>query len=104
MHNIFTGIDINIGLRDYGAAKNALLLDVRTPEEYAAGHVPKSVSLPIDKLDKIEEIAQDEDTPLFIYCRSGVRSAHAARMLKNMGYTHVHDIGGILDYTGDIER
>ncbi len=103
MHNIFTGIDIGAGLREYGETRGALLLDVRTAEEYAAGHVPGSVNLPVDKLEKTEEIA-DEDTPLFVYCRSGVRSAHAVRMLRSMGYGDVHDIGGILDYTGDIER
>ena len=78
------------------------LVDVRTPEEYDAGHIEKAVN--IDFLaegfeNAIQEI--DKDRPVFIYCRSGGRSGQAARLMKELGFKKVYDLkGGFLNWTG----
>ena len=81
--------------------EGAVLLDVRTPEEYRGGHLPDSVNLPLDELDKI---SYGKETPLFVYCLSGARSAQATAQLKRMGYENVTNIGGISGYRGKVEK
>lgn len=78
----------------------AFLLDVRTPEEYAQGHIAGAVLLPLGGLDGTEEaLPDDRATPIFVYCRSGNRSAQAAGILADRGYTDVRNLdGGILDW------
>ena len=93
------------GVSDYKNTPNAVLLDVRTPEEYAQGHIPDSINIPLSQInDDVPCAIKDKNTPLFVYCRSGARSSQAASQLKRMGYISVVNIGGILDYTGEIER
>ena len=75
------------------------MLDVRTPEEYRDGHLPGAKNLPLDRLDTIAEPA---GSPLFIYCRSGARSAQAKARLARAGYS-VTDLGGLLGYRGPLE-
>jgi|WetSurMetagenome_2_1015567.scaffolds.fasta_scaffold214784_2 phage shock protein E len=70
-----------------------LLLDVRTSEEYAEGHIPGAVLLPYDELAaKFKE--PDKGRPIVVYCRTGRRSAIAADTLRDMGYVNVSDFGG----------
>lgn len=75
---------------------NAVLLDVRSAEEFATGHLKGAVLLPHDvaPLMVAERIAA-KDTPIYLYCRSGRRSALTAEALKNQGYTDTHDLGGL---------
>lgn len=98
------GPDIGQGLQEYSAAAGALLLDVRTPEEYREGRIPGSVSLPLQELERIAAVAPNKDTPLFVYCHSGARSSQAVGQLARMGYTRVKNIGGIAAYQGKVER
>ena len=79
---------------------DGLLLDVRTAEEYASGHIPGSVNVPLETLSRF-----DADVPgaIYVYCRSGSRSARAAALLAQMDYEAVN-IGGIIDYRGELER
>jgi rhodanese-related sulfurtransferase len=71
----------------------AVLLDVRTPEEFADGHVDGARNIPVQGLaGRLAEVG-DKGTPVVVYCRSGGRSATAARMLKGAGYTTVFDLG-----------
>lgn len=98
------GPDMDGGLAQYRQTPGALLLDVRTPEEYTDGHIPGARNLPLQSLSKIGTVAPDRNTPLFLYCRSGARSGQAARLLQRSGYTHVTNIGGILSYHGPVER
>ena len=72
-----------------------LVLDVRTAEEYEQGHIPRAILLPMDRIEKIGDVAQINDT-ILVYCRSGNRSAQAAQYLVDAGYTQVYDFGGIL--------
>ena len=81
----------------------AVLLDVRTPQEYREGHIPGSQIVPLQQLDKVEEVTENKDTILYVYCRSGARSRQAVSLLKHMGYTNVHNIGGIAAYSGKVE-
>ena len=96
--------DINQGVEEYRAHEGAVLLDVRTPEEYAEGHIPGSVNVPLQSIDKVASAAADKDKTVFVYCRSGARSSQAVAFMKQMGYTEVHNIGGILDYNGKVEK
>jgi len=79
------------------------VIDVRTPDEYRAGHIPGSRNIPLNRIDEIEEVVPDHDAKLFVYCLSGARSASACAVLARMGYTNVVNIGGIANWRGEIE-
>jgi rhodanese-related sulfurtransferase len=71
----------------------ARLVDVRTPDEYAAGHIEGAVNIPVQELPgRVDELAP-KDAPVVVYCRSGARSASARRTLEAAGYTKVLDLG-----------
>ena len=72
--------DINKGVDRAGRTKGAVLIDVREADEYAAGHIPGAVNVPVDDLGCIE---YGKETPLFLYCLSGVRSLKAALFSEN---------------------
>lgn len=75
------------------------ILDVRTEAEYAAGHIPGAILIPNETItDKMLPPLPDLDAEILIYCRSGNRSAQAARKLIALGYTKVYDFGGIIDW------
>ena len=100
--NIFARKDINEGVKRFRENKDAVLLDVRTREEYASGHIEGSRNLPLDELNRVDSVIKDKNAPLYVHCLSGGRSAHAAAYLKGKGYKEVHDIGGIGTYRGKI--
>jgi rhodanese-related sulfurtransferase len=83
--------------------KSINLIDVRTPEEYHAGHIPGSRNVPLDRIYEIEKTVSNHDAKLFVYCLSGARSASACAHLVRMGYTNVVNIGGIARWNGRIE-
>ncbi len=95
--------DIHTKVEEANHTTGAILLDVRTVEEYQRGHIPNSVSLPLDRIGEIDKIASDEKTPLYVYCLSGGRSAQACNILKSAGYENVQNIGGISSWKGTIE-
>ncbi len=98
------GPNINEGVREWRLTEGAVLLDVRERDEYAAGHIPGSVNVPLSDLGGVEKCVGDKDTPLFVHCLSGGRSSSATARLKAMGYSNVRNIGGISSYRGDIEQ
>ena len=102
--DLFKQPDVNQGIKDFQRTSGALLLDVRTPEEYRSGHIPESKNIPLQTIDTVESIAANKDTALYVYCLSGARSRQAVGMLKQMGYTNVNNIGGIAAYSGKVER
>ena len=102
--DIFRQPDINKGLVQFREEPHALLLDVRTPQEYASGHVPESMNVPVQTIDRIVSVAPDKAIPLYIYCHSGARSSQAAALLQRMGYYHVTNIGGIATYRGKLQK
>ena len=102
--DLFKGKDINRELNGYKETADAVLLDVRTPEEFRSGHIPGSMNIPLQELQQAESAVEEKDRPVFVYCQSGGRSRQAAAKLKQMGYTDVTDLGGISSYRGEIER
>lgn len=76
-----------------------ILLDVRTEEEYREQHLPNSILIPVEGIDK-DATARitDKNTTVFVYCSSGSRSAIAVEVLTLMGYTKVYDLGSIEDW------
>ena len=102
--DFFKQPDINKGLKEYAEKENAVLLDVRTPQEYGEGHIPGSKNVPLQTLDKVRSVVENKDAELFVYCYSGARSKQATAMLQHMGYTNVQNIGGIAAYHGKVER
>ena len=101
----FLNGDINEGVIRCRETAGAVLLDVRTAEEYAGGHIPGSVNVPLQAILKVQDVIPDKNTPVFTYCASGMRSLQASGyMKKKLGYTAVENIGGIQDYTGEIEK
>ncbi|MEG0855666.1 MAG: rhodanese-like domain-containing protein [Terrisporobacter sp.] len=83
--------------------KKFLLLDVRTEEEYSAGHIPNSINIPLHDLDsQIDHLAPYKDEKVIIYCRSGKRSLAAALLLQESGFKYLYNLTqgiiGHLDY------
>ena len=101
--DFFKQPDIHKGLKEYAQTENAVLLDVRTPQEYREGHIPGSKNVPLQTIDNVTSIAENKDTALFVYCYSGARSRQATALLQQMGYTNVQNIGGIAAYQGKVE-
>lgn len=78
--------------------ENAVLLDVRTPDEYEAGHIAGAKLVPHDQIrEKIGTVIPDKKTPVYVYCRSGRRVKIAIGTMKELGYTDLHDLGGMED-------
>ena len=79
-----------------------LILDVRTQQEYAAGHIPGAIVVPNETIGT-EEIAQlpDKEQLIMVYCRSGNRSKQASDKLVKLGYTNIVEFGGIIDWPGE---
>lgn len=96
--------DINQGVEAFRATLGAVLVDVRTPDVFAGGHIPGAVNVPLQQIGATETAAPQKTTPLFVYCLSGARSAQATAALKRMGYDDVRNIGGIGRWRGEVER
>ena len=103
MFGLFQKKDIQAGVEEYRSTPGAVLLDVRTAEEFAGGHIPGSVNVPLDRLEQVDRTA-GKDATLFVYCHSGARSRTAVRILRNLGYSDVTDLGGIINYKGKVVR
>lgn len=91
-------------LKDYYTQQAAILIDVRQPDEYEKGHIPGARSIPLQKLRDFSLEVTDKDTPIYVYCLSGARSARAVRALRGVGFTAVTDLGGISSYRGELEK
>jgi phage shock protein E len=76
-------------------AEGARLLDVRTPSEFAQGHLPGALNMPVQELEnRLDELGV-RSRPLVVYCRSGSRSGSAKRVLERHGFIAVHDLGAM---------
>lgn len=85
--------------------KSIVLLDVRTPQEYAEVHIPGSILIPLDKIkDEAKDKLTDKNALIYVYCRSGNRSDSAAKILVELGYTKVYNIGGIASWPYETEK
>lgn len=96
----------NNGLISYVDAKekiineSAILIDVRSEEEYNEAHIEGAVLLPVDTIDEesIKAITDDKEVPIIVYCRSGNRSSQALEQLKELGYEEVYDLGSMSNW------
>jgi len=76
-----------------------IILDVRTPEEFATGHIAGAILIPDYEIgEKAESVLPDKDQLILVYCRSGRRSKNAASELATLGYTNIKEFGGIIDW------
>lgn len=83
--------------------ENYVILDVRTAQEFASGHIPGAVLLPNETIGTEDiPLLPDKDQLILIYCRSGNRSKQAAEKLAQLGYTNIVEFGGINSWTGEI--
>ena len=72
----------------------AILIDVRTEEEYATSHLEDSINIPVDEiLDGVMDLGIKKEDVIIVYCNSGNRSIGGYRELKNNGYKNVYDLG-----------
>ena len=82
-----------------------IILDVRTKEEYAAGHIPGAINLPNEDIqDQKPEVLPDTDQIILIYCRSGHRAGLAAEKLAKLGYKKLYNFGGVNTWTGELVK
>lgn len=102
--DFFKSVDINNEVNRCRTTKSSVLLDVRTEEEYRSGHISGSRNIPVEKIDNAVNLLHDKSAPLFVYCQSGARSRKAVSKLRKMGYTEVHNIGGIDSFQGQLQR
>ena len=79
-----------------------IILDVRTPEEFAERHIPGAINIPNETIST-EEIPElpNKDQLILVYCRSGNRSKQASEKLAALGYTNIVEFGGINDWPGE---
>ena len=102
--DFLSGPDINEGLKEYQAEARAILLDAREKDEYESGHIKGSKNLPLGQFMKAESMFTDKSLPIYVYCHSGARSKRMAMGLTKLGFEKVVNIGGIMDYKGELER
>ena len=100
----FVSVDADEFAREI-AKSGVQLVDVRTAEEYANGHIPAAVNMDVFSSDFAKQIATlDKECTVALYCRSGRRSKSAAEQAVKLGYKVVELDGGILSWKGEIER
>ena len=102
----YKSVSMDEGLKMMAESSNFTLLDVRRSDEFASGHIPGAVLFTNELMTKAdaENLLPNKNQRIFVYCRSGRRSKEASQKLVDHGYSNVIEIGGILDYKGDIER
>ena len=79
-----------LNLADFGA-----IIDVRSPDEFASGHIDGARNIPVDEIGGRTDEVGKPDQPVVVYCRSGMRSAQAKSTLEAAGFTQVYNLGGI---------
>ena len=96
-------INMNEAVAMMAEETDYILLDVRTPEEFAAGHIPNAINIPNEDIGtaQIPEL-MDPEQLILVYCRSGNRSKQASEKLVVLGYTNIVEFGGINSWPGEI--
>ena len=96
---VYQKIDPEEAKRIMDSGDPYILLDVRTPEEFAEEHIAGATLIPIDEVIERSPLElPDKDALIFVYCRSGNRSFMVVNELAKMGYANVYDLGGIIDW------
>ena len=98
--NSFKTIDSNVAMDLI--EKEAIVIDVRTLDEYNTGHIKDSINIPVDNISSVE---YDKDSVIIVYCASGMRSSNAAKTLIDLGYTNVYNLdGGLINWGFELEE
>lgn len=85
--------------------KDYVIVDVRTPDEYAEGHIPNAINIQNETINEtVYNKLKDKNQLILIYCRSGSRSRQAAYKMQKLGYTNIVEFGGIINWKGKIEK
>ena len=95
-------INMDEAITMMGEESGYVILDVRTPEEFAEKHIPGAINVANETIgtDEIPELP-DKDQLILVYCRSGNRSKQASEKLVALGYTNIVEFGGINDWPGE---
>lgn len=97
----YTAVDGKEALKMMEESTNYIIVDVRTPEEYAEEHIAHAINIPNETIGKNEIVAlPDKQQQIFVYCRSGNRSKQASEKLAQQGYSNIIEFGGIKDWDG----
>ena len=97
--------EINAAVAGMKDQPGAVLVDVRDPMEYAGGHIPGSINVPVGSIAMAADAMPDtdKDKPVYVYCLTGMRSRRAAQILCESGFTDVTNLGGINGWKGELE-
>ena len=101
--NTYRQISMDEAVKMMAEETGYIILDVRRPDEFAAGHIPKAINVQKETIGTadIPELP-DKNQLIMVYCRSGRRSKEASEKLVKLGYTNIVEFGGILDWNGEI--
>lgn len=103
--NKFSQITMDEAKELFETPGDYIILDVRRADEYASGHIPGAINVANESInDTCPEELPDMNQTIYVYCRSGNRSKQASEKLVSLGYTNIIEFGGILDWTGEIEK
>ena len=91
--------------KDMMDTQEVIVLDVREPNEFDAGHIPGAVLLPVGTItkDTAAAVIPESDSIVLVYCRSGNRSKTASKALTDLGYRNVYEFGGINTWPYEVE-
>ena len=100
-------LDQSTWISQYQSDENAVILDVRTPEEFETSRIPNSKNIdfynPQNFMLEIEKL--DKDNSYYVYCRTGVRSANSCQLMNELGFDKVYNLlGGIVEWKGEIDN
>ena len=101
--NTYRSITMDEAVNMMAEESGYIILDVRRPDEFAAGHIPGAINVANESIGtaEIPELP-DKNQLIMVYCRSGRRSKEASEKLVKLGYTNIVEFGGILDWKGEI--
>lgn len=101
----YTSITMEEAKECFKTPGDYIILDVRRADEFAEGHIPGAIHIANEDITDTEPAAlPDKDQTIYVYCRSGNRSKQASAKLASMGYGNIIEFGGIIDWTGEIEK
>ena len=99
----YTQISMDEAIEMMETEENYIILDVRTKEEFDAGHIEGAINIANEVIHQDQsENLPDKEQLILVYCRSGNRSKQASEKLVKQGYTNVYEFGGIIDWPGDV--
>jgi rhodanese-related sulfurtransferase len=86
-------------------SSDLIIIDVRRYSEFKQGRIPNAINIPVEELEwEIEDLKENIDKPILVYCKAGHKSALACQMLEEEGFNNLYNLGqGILGYKGDME-